>query len=162
MSERPVFLYRHFDAAGTLLYAGISFSPYKRTLAHQHSSPWFGRVTRIEIEKFPTRTDAMVAERAVIVEKRPPFNRNDGGQGQRPISTRALTRAQISRRARERAKDGDVVFKLQANRDALILALLEGGWIDERAALDHRQVEHALAELWKFLLLRHADLLRHP
>jgi hypothetical protein len=80
----------------------------------------------------------------------------------RPAARRSLTRAEISRRARERANAGDVVFKLRANHDAAILALLEGGWLNEQQALDRREVEAALSELFRFLLLRHADLLRHP
>jgi hypothetical protein len=39
---------------------------------------------------------------------------------------------------------------------------LEGGWIDEQQALDRRQVEIALSELFRFLLLHHQDRLRHP
>jgi hypothetical protein len=80
----------------------------------------------------------------------------------RARSGRPLTRAQISRRARARAAAGDVVFKLRANHDAAVLMLLEAGWLNEQQALDRRQVEAALSELWRFLLLRHADLLRHP
>ena len=80
----------------------------------------------------------------------------------RTAARRSLTRAEISRAARQRAKDGDVVFRVKANHDAAVLALLEGGWIDECAALDRRQVEIALSELFRFLLLHHQDRLRHP
>jgi len=75
---------------------------------------------------------------------------------------RSLTRAEISRRARQRANDGEVVFQVRANRDAAILMLLEGGWLNEQQALDRRKVDAALSELFRFLLRHHQDLLRHP
>src|SRR5262245_7690676 len=46
---------------------------------------------------------------------------------------------------RERQRNGHAIFKSEADHDAIVVALIEAGRIDERAALDHRAVEAALA-----------------
>lgn len=67
-------LYRHFAADGTLLYVGISLSWPERTRAHRSDSRWFDQVARLEIEHFPTRDEALAAEREAIQCERPKFN----------------------------------------------------------------------------------------
>lgn len=67
-------LYRHFDKAGALLYVGISLSWPLRTKAHAQKSRWFDLVDKVEIERFPTREDALAAERDAIQRERPKFN----------------------------------------------------------------------------------------
>lgn len=67
-------LYRHFAADGSLLYVGISMSWPTRTKAHVRDSRWFDLVARVEIERFPTREDALEAERVAIKTERPQFN----------------------------------------------------------------------------------------
>jgi hypothetical protein len=98
---------------------------------------------------------------SVIAAQRPRIHRRPS-RTPAAIRRRPLTRAEISRRARQRANDGDVVFQIRANRDAAILMLLEGGWLTEQQALDRRKVNAALSELFRFLLLHHQDMLRHP
>lgn len=68
-------LYRHFDAAGQLLYIGISIRPFTRASEHRQRSDWFMTVARIEIEWFDTRADAEQAEWAAIKAERPPHNK---------------------------------------------------------------------------------------
>lgn len=68
-----IALYRHFDAAGRLLYVGISRSVTAR-LAQHAKSGWDHLIARVEIERFPTREDAERAERKAIWAERPIHN----------------------------------------------------------------------------------------
>lgn len=70
----PTSLYRHFASDGTLLYVGISLSWFERTRAHAAHSDWFSRVCRVEIEWFPSRAEALVAETIAIKAEKPLFN----------------------------------------------------------------------------------------
>jgi predicted GIY-YIG superfamily endonuclease len=70
----PTSLYRHFAADGVLLYVGVSLSWPARTKAHAKGSRWFEQVSRVEIERFYNRDDALAAEREVIKRERPKFN----------------------------------------------------------------------------------------
>jgi len=72
--QKPCELYRHFDKEGRLLYAGISYRSAERVKGHKHSSHWFDRVTRIEIERFATRAAALEEEKKVIQFEQPIFN----------------------------------------------------------------------------------------
>lgn len=67
-------LYRHFDADGSLLYVGISLSWPERTKAHAQKSRWFSHVAEVKIERFPTRQEALDAEREAIRREHPKFN----------------------------------------------------------------------------------------
>lgn len=68
------YLYRHFDAFGSLLYVGISLSWLMRTKAHSKSAEWFEEVARVTIEQFATREEAMEAEREAIRREKPRYN----------------------------------------------------------------------------------------
>jgi hypothetical protein len=73
--SRPTFsLYRHFDNAGRLLYVGISLNAFHRLAQHKQHSHWFSRVAHVEIERFPTRMAALLAERAAIRDEKPLHN----------------------------------------------------------------------------------------
>lgn len=67
-------LYRHFDAAGALLYVGISLHSIERTMAHRVGAHWYRSIARIEIQWLPSRADAMRAEREAITNERPLHN----------------------------------------------------------------------------------------
>lgn len=67
-------LYRHFDNSGKLLYIGVSFSALHRLAAHKEHSHWFKNIVRVEIEAFPSREDALRAERAAIISENPAHN----------------------------------------------------------------------------------------
>jgi len=67
-------LYRHFDAAGALLYVGIAKEPDKRAEQHRYHSPWFRFVATTDVKWHPTRESAAEAERAAIETERPIFN----------------------------------------------------------------------------------------
>lgn len=67
-------LYRHFDAADTLLYVGISLSAITRLRQHGEASSWFSEIASVHIENFLTREEALAAERTAIKAERPKFN----------------------------------------------------------------------------------------
>ena len=66
-----------------------------------------------------------------------------------PKSVAGLPRARrpTSRQARwrERQRNGHRIFRIEAIEHDVINALIESKRLDERAALDHRAVENALA-----------------
>ena len=67
-------LYRHFSASGDLLYVGISLNPPKRFSQHSERSMWWDLTTRVDIEWFDSRREALAAERAAIKTENPAFN----------------------------------------------------------------------------------------
>jgi hypothetical protein len=77
-------LYRHFDAAGQLLYVGISLNAIKRLDQHRAQARWFDRIARVEIEQFPTWEEAAAAEVKAIAEERPECNVKDNPQAPPP------------------------------------------------------------------------------
>ena len=84
--ERGHHLYRHFDEAGTLLYVGISISAIGRMAGHKTSSPWVWSIARMEVQTFPTREEAMAAEKAAIQTEHPLFNALHGDKFARAVS----------------------------------------------------------------------------
>ncbi len=68
-------LYRHFDAAGNLLYVGISSSAaYRRLMEHKNLSAWYFLITTVKIEHFDTRKEAEAAELKSIRTEMPAHN----------------------------------------------------------------------------------------
>lgn len=67
-------LYRHFDAAGDLLYVGISTDALKRLMAHSRHASWYNKITTVTIEHFPSRRAASAAEIAAIRNEHPKHN----------------------------------------------------------------------------------------
>jgi hypothetical protein len=72
--ERRCALYRHYDAAGVLLYVGISENPVDRGRGHARYSEWVRYAARIEAEWLDSRAAAERAERLAIRSERPVFN----------------------------------------------------------------------------------------
>lgn len=67
-------LYRHFDAAGTLLYVGISTAALFRLHQHKKRSDWFPRIAKITLEHYPDRPAALAAEKVAIQTENPLYN----------------------------------------------------------------------------------------
>ena len=67
-------LYRYYDAAGRLLYVGISFNAIARAIQHRAHKDWWVDVVRMEVEHLPTRADALEAEREAVRLERPLHN----------------------------------------------------------------------------------------
>lgn len=96
--ERPKFvsrpkghhLYRHFDAAGTLLYVGISLNALNRLVAHIEDSAWYWSIATVTIDNYPTREDAEAAERLAICTERPLFNYMHGDKARRVLAMAML------------------------------------------------------------------------
>jgi predicted GIY-YIG superfamily endonuclease len=78
--QAPAAVYRHFNAAGEILYIGMTANPEERERCHSFCSRWFADVERIELEWFPTRAEAFAAERRAIRAETPPFNQTWGKQ----------------------------------------------------------------------------------
>lgn len=78
-------LYRHFDAAGRLLYVGISICLAQRTSSHRLRAEWFRDVRNITVEWFASREIAEAAELSAIRSEHPIHNvagrQNDIGIG---------------------------------------------------------------------------------
>lgn len=71
----PCTLYRHYDKAGNLLYVGISARPISRHTSHRSMSPWWRRISRIELEHFDSRYEALEAEEKAIRQEKPVHNK---------------------------------------------------------------------------------------
>lgn len=67
-------VYRHFDAAGALLYVGVSLSAIQRLAQHADNSHWFAQIARVEIQNFNSREEALAAERRAIADESPKHN----------------------------------------------------------------------------------------
>lgn len=74
LAPPKVALYRHYDAAGTLLYIGISLKPIRRLETHGHHSSWAASIARIEVEWLGTQEAAAAAEVMAIRNERPAHN----------------------------------------------------------------------------------------
>lgn len=70
----PTALYRYFDIADLLLYAGISDRLRMRTGDHVKGSSWMDFAVRSTIERFPSREIALEAEEQAIKAEHPLFN----------------------------------------------------------------------------------------
>lgn len=67
-------LYRLFDADDALLYVGIAGNPGRRFEQHAKAKLWWREVSRIEVEHFADRAEALAAERLAIRDERPLYN----------------------------------------------------------------------------------------
>ncbi len=67
-------LYRHFDRWDTLLYVGISSDITYRIYQHEREASWANLITRIDVEHFDTREQALAAEAVAIRQEQPVYN----------------------------------------------------------------------------------------
>lgn len=67
-------VYRLYDAAGDLLYIGISTNPLGRISQHRSKRPWGKEIVRDEVEWFDGREAAKDAERWAIHFENPRHN----------------------------------------------------------------------------------------
>ena len=74
MAPRKTALYRAFAADGPPIYIGISSNWGLRWQQHAAACPWFYDVVRLEVQWFPTKADALVAEAEAIRAERPKYN----------------------------------------------------------------------------------------
>jgi predicted GIY-YIG superfamily endonuclease len=68
------FLYRQFDADGTLLYVGETDNPLRREAGHRSCSPWWPDVARTVVVECENYWSARSQELAAIRTERPLYN----------------------------------------------------------------------------------------
>jgi len=68
-------LYRHWDAAGSLLYVGITGNLATRLRGHRHTASWFPEIANITLQHFPDNEALLAAERQAIAEENPIYNK---------------------------------------------------------------------------------------
>lgn len=73
-SPATTALYRHYDAANTLLYVGISLNAIDRLRAHVFGSHWSSEISQVKVEYFPSRQAALAAEKSAIRDEHPRWN----------------------------------------------------------------------------------------
>jgi hypothetical protein len=81
-------LYRFYDAAGELLYVGITNTPAWRFQNHQEESDWWPRAASLFTEWHATRELAEAAELRAIEGEQPENNRKHNGRQYRYTSPR--------------------------------------------------------------------------
>jgi hypothetical protein len=72
--EEATDLYRLFDEDGQLLYVGMSCDVWRRQADHRNRSDWYELVVRTEVESYPSRYKALLAEREAIQTENPIYN----------------------------------------------------------------------------------------
>lgn len=72
---RRTALYRLRDAAGALLYVGVTSNPTRRFGQHRGSKTWWSEVAQHSIEWFDTEWGALQAEVRAISAEKPKYNR---------------------------------------------------------------------------------------
>jgi hypothetical protein len=70
----PTALYRLSDAAGELLYMGISDDPLRRWGEHAGDRQWWPSVANLSLEWFGSRPAALKAEALAIRAEEPKYN----------------------------------------------------------------------------------------
>lgn len=69
-----VSVYQYHDAAGVLLYVGVTSRDIRRTQEHAETKAWWPLTTGCAIEHYPTREMALAREAELIRKYKPPFN----------------------------------------------------------------------------------------
>ena len=67
-------LYRFFDAAGDLLYVGITCNPPGRLKGHKTTKSWWSEVANITMERAESRSELKRLETAAIRRENPRYN----------------------------------------------------------------------------------------
>lgn len=84
--DRPIVVYRLFDAEGDLLYVGCTTDMVRRVVHHRmpSGSPWWPLVASYTMTEYPTHEEAFSAETVAIRTEAPRFNVGKGGRGSWP------------------------------------------------------------------------------
>ncbi len=94
------YLYRHFNADNELLYVGISLSALNRLGQHRDNSHWFDTISRVDIQKFDTKEEALSAETLAIREEKPRHNIKKQGdiKEEEKMQRKTIINAEFSRK----------------------------------------------------------------
>ena len=68
------YVYRQYDVNGQLLYVGAAACVWNRMVGHKRDAEWIELVAGVDIESFPSKAEALIAERRAIFEERPIYN----------------------------------------------------------------------------------------
>ena len=68
------YLYRYYDADGTLLYIGIASDMARRSRQHASTSGWWPEAVKVVVEDVLTRKQAEILEACAIRAERPRHN----------------------------------------------------------------------------------------
>src|SRR5687767_14669939 len=82
--DEPQSLYRFYDAAGRLLYIGITVDVTIRWSSHTRGKPWWKDVVRATVEHHPNRAAVLAAEEAAIKAEKPLYNVTHNRRRPRP------------------------------------------------------------------------------
>lgn len=80
MSDKPQTLYRFFDAAGSLLYIGVTQNGAGRIQQHNRDKDWWPQVATATFETYPDRDAVLRAEANAIRAERPRYNVQHNGR----------------------------------------------------------------------------------
>lgn len=80
-AARRCALYRHFDAAGVLLYVGVTADTETRGGQHASSSAWVEYAANGTVEWYDSPDEARDAERLAIRTEMPIFNQRHAATG---------------------------------------------------------------------------------
>jgi hypothetical protein len=117
-------VYLAYNAAGQLLYVGISLRPRVRLAEHVQQSEWWPHVQRIDVEHYDTRPLARARELDLIRTVSPLFNK----EGRKPMADLTLDMIREAR-AMADAAEAEVTRAVKAAR------LLNRSWEDIGRAL---------------------------
>lgn len=70
----PTSLYRMWGDGERLLYIGITRRGHMRIWNHARDKEWWRQVIRVDVEHYPSRDDAALAEARAIYKERPIYN----------------------------------------------------------------------------------------
>ena len=73
---RTHHVYRMFNAAGVLLYVGISANFGERLKQHRADKAWWSEVEHWTVEDAPSRADALFLEAGAILSEHPLYNKD--------------------------------------------------------------------------------------
>lgn len=110
----PCHLYHLYDAAGQLLYVGMTGDVEARLRSHEGSKPWWAEVDHRWVVTYPSRAACAAAEALAIHLLRPPYNT--------VVATAARCVVLAGRAAVEDLPPVDVVVEVEEQRRRAVRA----------------------------------------
>lgn len=123
---RPTALYRAVDAAGNLLYVGISCDPSARFALHSHEKFWWPDVASIAIDWLSSRPAALIAEQRAITNEHPRYNRARPRHDPERIGRRSLRRLVRQQARASRTTSAEIASRLDHMSADDVWAVLYG------------------------------------
>lgn len=105
--EPAQWLYRLFNAAGDLLYVGVTQCGEERFTEHRKDKPWWPEVATHTIQIYDSRDAVLLAERLAIYREKPRYNVIHNATGRRLYGVEPIPASvPLTREAMERAARG--------------------------------------------------------